>query len=207
MAAAAITLQDLVTDAASAVEAVDRRRPQARSARGGRVYQPGIGPHTESSTIKLVAAEMASSNPGRYGHHAVGVAYLDDTRRKCDLCIGDGVTRWEWAFEAKLLRLLGDNGRPNDSMITHIVSPYDQHRSALTDSVKLTENAPAARGAVLILGYDYDGLPMDPAIEAFETLARSRVELGRRFDAGFSGLCHPVHQRGRVLAWEVIAKR
>jgi hypothetical protein len=36
-----------------------------------------------------------------------------------------------------MLRLMGDNGKPNDNMLMHILSPYPSHRSALTDCQKL----------------------------------------------------------------------
>jgi hypothetical protein len=31
---------------------------------------------------------------------------------------------WEWAIEIKMPRLMGDNGKPNDNMLMHILSPY-----------------------------------------------------------------------------------
>jgi len=55
----------------------------------------------------------------------------------------------------------------------------------------------------MIFGYDYQGWAMDPAIEAFETLASERVALGDRHEAAYSQLVHPVHEHGRVFAWEV----
>lgn len=45
--------------------------------------------------------------------------------------------------------------------------------------------------------------PMDPAIEAFETLASERVTLGNRYTAAYDRLIHPVRQHGRVFAWKV----
>jgi hypothetical protein len=58
----------------------------------------------------------------------------------------------------------------------------------------------------VIFGYDYDGWAMDPAIEAFETLASERVILGQRHEAAHGHLMHPVHQRGRVFAWEIASR-
>jgi hypothetical protein len=43
-----------------------------------------------------------------------------------------------------------------------------------------------------------DPLPMDPVIEAFETLASQRVILASHAVSSFDGLIHPVHQCGRV---------
>jgi hypothetical protein len=76
-----------------------------------------------------------------------------------------------------MLRLMGDNGKPNDNMLTHILSPYPSHRSALTDCQKLAASGFSGSLAVLIYGYDYDALPMEPAVEAFEQLAEHRVRL------------------------------
>ena len=55
----------------------------------------------------------------------------------------------------------------------------------------------------MIYGYDYNDWPMDPAIEAFETLASERVTLGDQHAAAYGHLMHPVHQHGRVFAWEI----
>ena len=87
----------------------------------------------------------------------------------------------------------------------HILSPYPAHRSAVTDAAKLATSGFDARKGIVIYGYDYEGWPMDPAIEAYELLAGHRVRLGPRRTAGFSGLVHPVHKAGRVFAWEVLS--
>ena len=105
-----------------------------------------------------------------------------------------------------MLRLFGDNGKLNDNMLMHVLSPYPAHRSALSDCEKLASSVLPGRKAVMIFGYDYEGWSMDPAIRAFETLASQRVALGDRHDASFAHLLHPVHQTGRVFAWEVMSK-
>lgn len=46
---------------------------------------------------------------------------------------------------------------------------------------------------------------MNPAIEAFETLAGRQVTLGPLATGTDAGLAHPVHRAGRVFAWEVAA--
>ncbi len=58
----------------------------------------------------------------------------------------------------------------------------------------------------MIFGYDCEGWAMDPAIEASGTLASRRVALGDRHAASYAHLVHPVHQRGRVFAWEVASR-
>ena len=102
-----------------------------------------------------------------------------------------------------MLRLMGDNGRPNDNMLMHILSPYPNDRSALTDCLKLVESGLAGRKAIVIYGFDYPDLPMDPAIEVFELLARRWVHLGSRAVGSYQDLVHPVHKTGRVFGWEI----
>ena len=59
------------------------------------------------------------------------------------------------------------------------------------------------RKAIVIFGYDHDGWPMDPAIDAFECLASRTLSLRRSPSAAFDGLVHPVHRQGRVFGWEI----
>jgi hypothetical protein len=199
---AAVALADLVEDWAKGIERVDATGPVALNQRSGTAFQPGIGPHTEANTVRLVMADLADLAPDRYAKHRMGVPYDDGSRQSCDLCLPDAAP-WRWAIEVKMLRLMGDNGKPNDNILMHILSPYPQHRSALTDCDKLRSAKLGEQRGVLIYGYDYGGWPMDPAIEAFEMLARARGRLGPRVEAAFDGLIHPVHVRGRVFAWEL----
>ena len=82
-----LLLADLVMDLARGVEAVDSRAPVASSARTGASYQPGIGPHTEAQTIKLVMAHLAKADPPRYSSYGLGVPYADGTRQACDVVL------------------------------------------------------------------------------------------------------------------------
>jgi hypothetical protein len=197
-----LDLADLVGDMAISIKSIDARRPQAANARTGALYQPGIGPHPETQAVGLLVSELASLAATRYASRLhIGVPYPKG-RQKCDLCIGEAGS-WDWAVEVKMLRLMGDNGKPNDNMLMHILSPYPNDRSALTDCLKLAESGLSGRKAVVIYGFDYPSLPMDPAIEAFETLAMRWVLLGPRVTAGYDDLVHPVHRAGRVFGWEV----
>jgi hypothetical protein len=105
-----------------------------------------------------------------------------------------------------MLRFLGDNGKENSNILMHILSPYPAHRSALTDCDKLVQSGLRGRKAIIIYGFDHTDWPLDPAVEAFEELASSRVSLGVRQEAGFFGLIHPVHSAGRVFGWEISGK-
>jgi hypothetical protein len=196
-----ISLAKLVGDFSAALQRADARGPQAVGSRTGQPYQAGIGPHTEGQTIRLVMNELLTLDTA-YTAYAFDVAYPGASRQRCDWCLGSPPS-WDWAIEAKMLRLFGDNGKLNDNMLMHVLSPYPAHRSALTDCEKLARSALPGRKAIVIFGYDYEAWPMDPAIEAFETLAAERVTLGARNSAPYAHLMHPVHQRGRVFAWEV----
>ncbi len=145
----ALPLSTLVADFAAGIKAADGLSPVAVNVRTKVAFQPGIGPHTEAQTVKLTMEQMAVAQPGRYDKFRLGVPYEDGTRQACDLCLGESPD-WDWAIEIKMLRLMGDNGKPNDNMLMHILSPYPEHRSALTDCKKLVGWSHARRKAVLI---------------------------------------------------------
>lgn len=169
------------------------------SSRTGKAYQPGLGPHTEAKTVDLVMLELATMEPDVYGGHVTGVPYPGISPiKRCDLLVGP------WAVEGKMLRIMGDNGKPNDNMLMHSLSPYPQHRSALTDCRKLGESSLGPRKAILIFGYEYEEWPMEPTIAAFEALAAPEVRLGHPTSASVGNLVHPVHQRGAVFGWEIL---
>ena len=148
---------------------------------------------------------MYARRPQEYqGRLGIGVPYPDAPRQKRDLCIGKAPL-WEWAIEIKMLRLLGDNGKLNDNILMHILSPYPAHRSAITDCDKLALSPIAQAKAILIYGYEHDEWPLVTAIEAFEALAGTRVRLGVRHCVEFKELVHPVHSAGSVFAWEIAA--
>jgi hypothetical protein len=194
-----VDLDQIVAALAHGVVNADATRPRAISKRSGVAYQEGIGPHTESETISL-AARWSSAAVLTGAHREV--PYPNAPRSRCDL-VTDGGNGDGWAIEVKLLRLLGDNGKPNDNILMHLLSPYPAHRSAVTDCSKLLGSGLPGRKAIVIIGYDYEGWPMDPAVSAFEVLASRHVLLSAATPARFSGLVHPVHRQGRVFAWEI----
>ena len=195
-------LADFVVDFADGLMTADSASPQAINQRSKAPYQPGIGPHTETATVELVMSELQRRSPELYGKSAVGVPYEARSRQKCDLAFGQDPD-WDWLIEVKMIRMLGDNAKVNDNLPTHILSPYPAHRSALTDCMKLTESPLMGRKAILMYGYESDAWPLAPLVEAFEALARLKVEMGSRNAASFDGLTHPVHSSGTVYAWEI----
>jgi hypothetical protein len=196
-------LEQFVSDFAAAMQAVDATRPVAQSARGDKSYQAGIGPHTETRTIELVMSHLAVVAPERYaGRHALEQPYPNSARSKVDICFGTS-PEWLLSIEVKMLRIMGDNGKPNDNILMHILSPYPAHRSALTDADKLARSSLAGKKAIVIYSYGYPSWPSSPAIEAFETLASRTVHLTPVKSAAVEGLIHPVHRAATVRGWEV----
>ena len=196
-----LPLAELAWEFAAALRAVDAKEPIAKNIRSKVSFRPGIGPHSESVALSLILGELVSRSPEKYRAHSTSVPY-PGKRQKCDVCFGIS-PNWDWAIEVKLLRLSGDNDKPNDHMLMHILSPHPEHRSALTDLDKLLSWEGPRHKAILIYGFDHKRWPLEPAVQAFEVLARSRSRLSDRNYCAFSGLVHPVHSSGAVVAWEI----
>jgi hypothetical protein len=190
-------LGDFVSDFALALQAADAKRPVHKT------YKPGIGPHAEDLAVRLAISELQARSRTRYPAIGQGLRY-PESRQKCDLWIGEPLS---WAIEIKMARFFGNNGRPDDTSIKDLLSPYPMHRSALTDTVKLAESKLPGRRALVIYGFDYAQAPLLEAIEAFEVLAKLRVSLGPRHRAELGHLVHPVHASGSVFGWEVLGSQ
>jgi hypothetical protein len=194
-----LMLERLIDRFAAALLRADSRRPVWTS-RKGRVYQPGIGPHAEDAAMRLMLTELAADPLFAGVPAGQSIAYPGEGRQKCDLWIGDPP---HWVLEVKMARFRGDNGKPDDTAIKDLLSPYPSDRSALTDTLKLATSGFTCRKAMMIYGFDYPDRPLEPAIHAFERLAAERVHLGCRVQAPIKELVHPVHNQGVVYAWEI----
>jgi hypothetical protein len=192
---------ELTQDFSEALMLVDADHPQAISSTTKKAYQPGIGPHTETATLKLVGEKLRTTKPNPYATLRA-IRYPNSPRQECDWSVRSEM--WGDVFvEVKMMRLMGDNGKPNDNILTHILSPYPQQRSALTDCEKLAKSTFVGRKMILIYGYAYEGFPLDPVMDAFRTLAALRVRLVDTASAPFDGLVHPIHRRGATYGWEI----
>jgi hypothetical protein len=189
-------IAEIATAIASSIEAVDAVCPPYVT-RTGRQYQPGIGPYPENKAMQLVAAALNDHGVVACGQF---ISYPSAGRQKCDLWLGDPL---EWVTEVKMGRFRGDNGKPDDTGIKDLISPFREDRSALSDAVKLAESGFSPRKAVLVYGFDDADRPLDAAIDALEILLRHRVSAGKRAEAAFVDLRHPVFRSGRVAAWEI----
>jgi hypothetical protein len=113
---------------APGMEAADGRRPVAHNRLTKVAYGAGLGPHTEDASLRLTMDEIADIVPGA-PTITFQIPHPDAPRSRADLRL-----TWPEAnclmIEAKLFRLLGNNGNPNDNMLMHIMSPYAAHRIA-----------------------------------------------------------------------------
>lgn len=128
------------------------------------------------------------------------IGYPRNRRSKCDLCITS--PSGKLFIEIKMMRLLGDNGKINDNITTHILSPYPQQRSALTDIDKLNESGFDGEKAIVIYGYDHEDYPLIEMMDCFEKLAMDSLDKPR-VSHKFKGLVHPIHQKGGVYGWMI----
>jgi hypothetical protein len=193
-------LDELVRVFAMAIKAVDARCP-AYITRTGRKYREGIGPYPENKAMELVVAELRTAANLACGQF---IAYPTSVRQKCDMWLGDPL---EWVVEVKMGRFRGDNGKPDDTGIKDLISPFRGDRSALSDGFKLAVSEFPSRKAVLVYGFDDRERPLEDAIEALDVLLRQRVVVGTRCQASIVRLRHPVFSSGRVVAWEIAELR
>ena len=116
-------MHEFVSQFARGMNLADAKSPVPPASRTGVQYLPGIGTHNESSTITLVLAALDEAGEGV--PHRREVPYPNAPRSKCDIVIDDAP---EWFIEIKPLRFRGDNGKRNDNILMHILSPYPEDR-------------------------------------------------------------------------------
>lgn len=189
-------LNEIATTIATSIENVDARCPPYVT-RTGRQYQLGIGPYPENKAMALVIADLNATNVVPCGQF---IAYPAAPRQKCDAWLGDPP---EWVLEIKMGRFRGDNGKPDDTGIKDLISPFRHDRSALTDALKLSESGFPQRKAILVYGFDDAERPLAEALNALEILMRAQVTTSDRAEAAFGQLRHPVFRSGRVATWEI----
>lgn len=182
-------LDAFVNDFADALVAVDKGGTRHK------LFQAGIGPFGEADAIRAALNELRTRLPARYGDAV--------TKRLPDLLIPR-----EWAFELKIIRPFGDNGKPAEHWSENVLHPYRGNTSSLGDCLKLMEAKLLERKGVVIFGYEHSPalVSLDAAISAFELIAANimAIRLGPRIHAKREGLLHPVHQVLRVFGYEVI---
>jgi hypothetical protein len=191
-----VDLDELVQLFANSIEAVDACCP-AYVTRTGRRYQAGIGPYPENKAMELVVEELRAAAAFVCGQF---ISYPAAVRQKCDVWLGDPL---EWVVEVKMGRFRGDNGKPDDTGIKDLISPFRADRSALIDSVKLAKSEFPSRKAVLVYGFNDPERPLEHALNALDVLLQQRVAVQSRSEAPLRELRHPVFSSGRVVGWEI----
>jgi hypothetical protein len=188
-------ISEIVADFAAGLSAADARRPVFKT------YKPGIGPHDEDVAVRLALDEMRASKPTKYGNGRSGQQLLyPGSKQRVDVWLGDPR---EWVIEVKMARFFRNNGDHEGTGIKDILSPFECDRSALTDTTKLAGSSFPHRKALLIYGFDYATKPLAVIMDAFQVLARERVQLLGSAVTPLGNLVHPVHARGAVYGWEI----
>jgi len=191
-----LSLPAMVSLIGSAIEAIDSGGTPYRSTKPPfREYSPGVGPYSETVLCKRIAELLASRHPDL----CAGAC----TKRNPDLLVPG-----EWAIELKLARPFGDNAKEAEHWSQNLLHPYEGNTSALGDALKLQKHAGPESAAVVVVGYEHDPaqISLEPLIRSFEAIASTvlRVRLGQTVSLDVKGLRHPVHQRARIWAWEVL---
>ena len=194
-------LHQIVEDFAAALRQLDATRPVGRGlGKVPREFPPGIGPLSEAETIRRVLPLLTERDPSYLG---AAPRRYPGTRSTCDLVIPAA-----WSVEFKQIRPFGDNGVEAEHWSQNALHPYPGHVSALGDAMKLKASSMTPRKAIIIFGYEHDPpeISLDPVIGGFEILATSLlgITLGPRLHRRIGPLVHPVHQVGRVFAWELL---
>lgn len=195
-----VELDRFVTDFAEGMRAADARRPVCNTSKYQ--FKPGIGPFPEAEAISLAAAEMCAVHGDCYS--SMSPRRYEGSRSTCDLVLQD-----EWAFEFKLVRPFGDNGKEAEHWSQNLLHPYPGNVSLLADCLKLRDSKLAARKAVIAFGYEHTPplISLEPTIRSFEVLAREvmRIVLRGRIAIEIKDLVHPVHQQVKVYGWEILS--
>jgi len=171
-------------------------------------WQPGIGPFEEENQIAMIL-DALEDHPLRESIETE-VAYLEDPQR-CDLFLEhEGL---QLPVEAKLLRFRYDNGNIDPNSFARIFTPFPERSSSslLTDTKKLYESEFETNGGVLGLYYEkideeYEQMTAEAIAEKFcmdvDHWYDFQVETSNI--SYFDGLQHPAHQRGAIIAWEIM---
>lgn len=183
-------LEKVTSDIADALVAIDSSGVRFKQ------FQPGVGPYGEPQLVRLIAAHL-NALPVYDG--------LVRRKRSPDLLVSG-----HWALEFKIVRPFGDNGELAENWSINLLHPYPGNQSALGDCLKLLDLKVPERRASIVIGYEHEPprVSLDPLVKSFELIAAQvlHINLGSRVETTRSGLIHPVHQRARVFAWEVLGE-
>jgi len=159
-----------------------------------RKYQPGVGPYGEPQVIRKILQYLKTNYPEIYSSAK--------TKRVPDLLIPN-----QWAFEFKIIRPFGDNGKEAEHWSQNLLHPYEGNVSSIGDAIKLINSDLIERKGIIAITYEHDPpkIQVQVLVECFEYIVRNivHISLGERYTATIKNLIHPIHQQCTVYGWEL----
>lgn len=181
-------MKQLVDDFAEALFIIDQSGETFKN------FQPGVGPYGEPQVTRKCLEILKQNYPDRYNGAR--------TKRIPDILIPD-----QWAIEVKIVRPFGDNGCEAEHWSQNLLHPYEGNVSSMSDAIKLLQLDCSERKALLVFGYEHSPpeINLDILLDSFELISRQilKITLGPRVSTMIEGLVHPIHQRVRIIGWEV----
>ncbi|MDC3172947.1 hypothetical protein OA966_00130 [Alphaproteobacteria bacterium] len=190
-------LKNFVEDFAKSMEIIDKTLPPAVNVKTKKPYQRGIGPYQEKLLVKHVTDDMKIRNPHLWSNITLEENYPNERYKSCDVVVNKN-----FFIEIKAIRKMRDNGTQEEFLVNHILSPYENDKSFLTDTKKLLNSDFEGEKAVVFYGYDYEVAPMDIIVGCYELIAEKYFcKFKETYEHSFDGLVHPIHQRGKVKGY------
>ena len=196
---AATPLDQFARDIAEVIPEIDATADHKR-------WKPGIGAFDEEEQVRRILKKLAQEST-RYAATVTEAPYPHSDQR-CDILLDrDGSSI---PIEAKLLRFYRDNGDLEPAAYTTVYSPFSN--SLVSDARKLAKSEFETNGGLLGLYYEPadEGSPFMDATKLAEKVTRDvdywyDLTLTTQTIAEFTGLRHPVHQRGAAITWKLRA--
>jgi hypothetical protein len=122
-----LKLKTVVSDVANSLVSIDKSRERAPMQKGG-FYHAGVGPFPERLLLSRISGILGSKTVYK-GKLEIGT--------KCP----DLLIRGSWAFEFKIARPYGDNGKEAEAgdWSVNVIHPYEGNVSSLGDCMKLLD--------------------------------------------------------------------
>jgi hypothetical protein len=96
----------------------------------------------EPAVVRLLTKELVTVEWTSNWKYDLGALRTGNSRQKCDLAVVEGSDIRE--FEVNMARFRGDNGKPADETLMHLLSLDEQDRNALTDCQNCPDHIPRA---------------------------------------------------------------
>lgn len=197
-----LKLEHIVCQIANILEEFDSTCPK-QLYRDGVYFKPGIGPFREVPLVKQIAKQL--SDGGISGRSVVA-----RTHQRPDMSLqlsGDVSDTKDWAFEFKIVRPYGNNGKVATNWSRRLLYPREGNESLMGDALKLRTLPGFHHKALIAICFQEDApeLELEPFLASFELITKDiiKVPLGERIEEKRIGLVHPVHQILRCIGWQL----